>query len=154
MLADDPALMSSLTRDDHARLSRAIFDCQFEAAGLMLRLGFDEMASAADGGSALHCACWVGHVGLVDQLIARGRAPLDLPDPTYLSPPLGWAALGSAQRCAAGGDYVGVIDRLAAAGADVRARGNRRNLSLIEMADGNPRVQDALRRHGGQTAMT
>ena len=69
-------------------------------------------------------------------------------DPTHGSPPLGWAAFGSVQRRAHGADYVGVIDRLVASGADVTAAGNKFGRSLIQMAEGNPLVQAALRRHG------
>lgn len=112
-----------------------------------MRLGFDE-SSGMDGGSALHAACWVGHVRLVDTLIRRGRIPPDAEDPAYLSPPLGWAVHRSVHCQAHGADYVGVIDRLVAAGANVHARGNGRNMSLLQMASGNPVVQEALRRHG------
>jgi hypothetical protein len=101
-----------------------------------------------DGGSALHAACWMGHVVLVERMLARGGVSLDAGDPTHGSPPLGWAAFGSVQRRARGGDYVGVIDRLVAAGADVSAAGNRSGRSLVQMAEGNPSVQAALRRHG------
>jgi len=116
----------------------------------MLRLGFDPTAPGVDGGSALHAACWLGHVGLVDQLIARGDASLDAPDPTHLSPPLGWTAFGSVHRRAAGGDYPAVAARLVAAGADITARGNKENRTMVEMAKGNPPMQDALRRLGAK----
>jgi hypothetical protein len=43
---------------------------------------------------------------------------------------------------------VTVVDRLVAAGADVNAPGNGAPESLLEMANGNPAVQEALRRHG------
>jgi hypothetical protein len=51
-------------------------------------------------------------------------------------------------RRAASGDYPAVVDRLVAAGADVTATGNGEGRSLLEMAQGNPATQDALRRHG------
>jgi hypothetical protein len=114
----------------------------------MIDLGFDPLAPGMDGGSALHAACWVGNVSLVERLLARGGVPVDAGDPTHGSPPLGWAAFGSTQRRAAGGDYVGVIDRLVAAGADVTASGNKFGRSMMQMAEGNPAVQAALRRHG------
>ncbi len=72
----------------------------------MLRLGFDPRSPGVDGGSALHAACWVGHVPLVERLLALDGAPIDTPDPTHGSPPLGWAAFGSVHRRAAGGDFV------------------------------------------------
>jgi hypothetical protein len=114
----------------------------------MLDLGFDPSAPGMDGGSALHATCWMGNVALLERILARGGVPLDAGDPTHGSPPLGWAAFGSVQRRARGADYVGVIDRLVASGADVTAAGNKFGRSLIQMAEGNPLVQAALRRHG------
>ena len=114
----------------------------------MLRLGFDPAAPGQDGGTALHAACWVGSVRMVERLLARGGVSLDARDPTHDSTPLGWAAFGSVHRRARGGDYAGVVDRLVAAGADVTAVGNRNGSSLLQMAAGNPAMQAALRRHG------
>ncbi|HEX5474696.1 MAG TPA: hypothetical protein VFX12_08560 [Vicinamibacterales bacterium] len=144
----DPSMMTSLARADHSRLAHAIFDGRREAAYLMLRLGFDETAGAVDGGTALHAASWMGDVGLVEAILARGRVPVESRDPVHRSTPLGWAAFGSVHRRARGGDYAAVVDRLVAAGADIHAPGNGEPLSLLEMAEGNPDVQAALRKHG------
>jgi len=58
-------------------------------------------------------------------------------------------ALVTAQRRdAAGGEYPAVADTLVAAGADIRAAGNGAGLTLVTMAQGNPAMQEALRRHG------
>jgi hypothetical protein len=72
----------------------------------------------------------------------------DARDPTHQSTPLGWAAFGSVHRRSAGADYAGVVDRLVAAGADIAALANGEGRTLIEMAQGNPEMQAALRRHG------
>ena len=77
-------------------------------------------------------------------------SPVESRDPIHLSTPLGWAAFGSVHRKADGGDYPAVVDRLVAAGADISAPGNGEPLSLIAMAEGNPVVQAALRRHGAK----
>jgi len=146
-LAEEPGLLPSLSPHDHGRLAHAIFVERFDAAGLMLDLGFDATASGVDGGSALHAACWVGHVPTVERLLALGRVPLEQRDPTHQSTPLGWAAFGSVHRRARGADYLGVADRLVAAGADIGALGNARS-TLLDMAKGNPAMQDTLRRHG------
>jgi ankyrin repeat protein len=146
----EPSLLTSMSRDAHAHLAHAIFHERFAAAALMLHLGFDPAAPGVDGGSALHAACWVGNVDMVDRLIARAAVPLDARDPTHGSTPLGWAAFGSVHRRARGSDYVGVIDRLVAAGADVTAAGNGAGRTLIQMAEGNAAVQQALRRLGAQ----
>jgi ankyrin repeat protein len=147
-IEQDPSLLTSLTRADHSRLARAIFDGRAEAAHLMLRLGFDETAGGVDGGTALHAASWMGDVGLVEAILQRGRVSIETRDPTHSSTPLGWAAFGSAHRRAPGGDYAGVIDRLVAAGADIHAPGNGKRASLVQMAEGNAEVQAALRKHG------
>ena len=148
LLDADASLLSSLTRDVHGHLAQAIFHRHDRAAELMLRLGFDETAPGVDGGTALHAACWVGNVGVVEILLERGRVNVDARDPTHLSTPLGWAAFGSVHRRARGADYVAVVDRLVAAGADISAPGNGENRSLLAMAEGNDAVQEALRRHG------
>jgi ankyrin repeat protein len=148
MLAEAPSLLASLTPDDHAHLAVAIFHERFEAAGLMLRFGFDPAAPGVDGGSALHAACWVGHVATVERLLALGGVALDARDSTHQSTPLGWAAFGSVQRRAAGADYAAVAERLVAAGADITAVGNGKGRTLVAMAQGNPAMQDALRRLG------
>lgn len=144
----DPSLLTSLSRADHSRLAHAIFDGRRQAARLMLRLGFDDTAGGVDGGTALHAACWMGDVEMVDKILRRGRVPVETRDPVHHSTPLGWAGFGSVHRHASGGDYSAVIDRLVAAGADIHAAGNGEPLSLIAMADGNPEVQATLRRHG------
>lgn len=148
LVAADPTLLASLSRAEHGHLAQAIFHGAFEAAHLMLDLGFDPAAPGVDGATALHTACWVGNVRLVEGILELGAVPLDAPDPTHQSPPLGWAAYGSAQRRAPGGDYPAAAQRLVAAGADIRATGNLHGRTLIEMANGNPEMQEALRRLG------
>ena len=148
VLAEAPSLLPSLTPEDQGHLAQAIFHERFDAADLMLSLGFDPAAPGIDGGTALHAACWVGSVRMVERLLARGGVPLDARDPTHQSTPLGWTAFGSVHRRAAGADYPAVADRLVAAGADITAIGNGEGRTLLAMAQGNPAMQEALRRHG------
>jgi ankyrin repeat protein len=150
LLAAHPTLLPSLSREDHGHLAHAIFHEAFAAAHLMLDIGFDPTAPGADGGTALHAACWVGNVPLVERLIALGHVPLDARDPTHGSTPLGWASFGAVHRRARGGDYPGVAERLVAAGADIAAAGNGQGLSLLQMAGANPAMQEALRRLGAR----
>ena len=148
LLADHPSLLSSMTPQEHGHLAQAIFHERFRAAELMLRLGFDPAAPGVDGGSALHAACWIGNVQMVELILTRGGVPLESRDPTHGSTPLGWAAFGSVHRHARGADYPAVADRLVAAGADINAPGNGQPLTLLEMAKGNAGMQAALRRLG------
>ena len=147
VMAADPSVLPSLLESSDGSVGHAIFHERYGAAALMLSLGFSPTAPSLDGGSPLHVASWVGHVGLVERLLEQG-VPLDEPDPTHGSTPLGWAAFGSVQRRAKGGDYCAVIDRLADAGADVGKPGNRFGRTMLEMAAGNGDAQAALRRHG------
>ena len=148
--AEDPALVPSLTREEHGHLAHAIFHQRFDAADVMITLGFDPAAPGPDGGTALHAACWVGSVRMVDRLLARGGVALDARDPTHGSTLLGWAAFGSVHRRAAGADYGAVAQRLVAAGADIHALGNRQGRSLLDMAQGNPSMQETLKRLGAR----
>jgi len=148
VIAEDPSLLPSLTPHEHGHLAHAIFHELFDAADLMLRLGFDPSGPGIDGGTALHAACWVGSVRMVDRLLAHGGVPLDARDPTHQSTLLGWAAFGSVHRRAPGADYPTVAERLVAAGADITAVGNGGGKTLLEMAQGNASMQAALRRLG------
>ena len=143
VLAANPSILSSLSAQEHAHLALAIFHERFDAAELMLRLGFDPAAPGVDGGTALHAACWVGNVRMVERLVAIGGVPLDARDPTHQSTPLGWAAFGAVHRRAAGADYPAVVGRLVAAGADIGAIGNGEGRTLLSMAQGNPTMQEA-----------
>jgi len=143
-----PSIMGSLTSDEHGRLAVTIFYEHFPAAEVMLALGFDPAAPGIDGGTALHAACWVGNVRMVERILERGRVALDARDPTHQSTPLGWTAFGSVHRRAKGADYAAVAERLVAAGADITAVGNKEGRSLVSMADGNTAMQGALRRLG------
>lgn len=148
VLAEDPSLLSSMSSREHGRLALAIFHERFDAAELMLRLGYDPAAPGVDGGTALHAACWVGNARMVERLLAHGGVPLDARDPTHQSTPLGWAAFGSVHRRAPGADYPAVAGQLVAAGADITAIGNGEGRTLLGMAQGNPAMQEALRRLG------
>jgi len=149
-LAQDASLLQSLTRADHGKLAIAIFHGRFGAAELMLRAGLDPAAPGVDGGSALHAACWVGNVEMVERLLARGGVAIDARDSTHQSTPLGWTAFGSVHRRAAGGDYPGVAARLVEAGADIAAVGNGEGRTLLDMAKGNLAMQAALRQLGAK----
>jgi len=150
LLAKEPTLLDVLSREDHGRLAVAIFFEHFDAADLMLRVGFDPAAPGVDGGTALHAACWVGSLRMVEAVLARGGVPLDARDPTHKSTPLGWAAFGSVARRAQGADYLAVAERLVAAGADITALGNGQGRTVVEMAKGNVQMQEVLRAVGAK----
>lgn len=145
IIASQPNVLSTLSKHDQSLIAHAAHFFKTDAVKLMLDLGFDPAATSVDGGSTLHQACWVGSVEIVDMLLKDGRSDLNLPDPTHKSRPISWAAYGSVHRREAKGDYVEVIRRLARAGADLQARGNLNDTSLVQMAEGNPSIQALLR---------
>jgi ankyrin repeat protein len=134
--------MATLRPEDHAMLAHAVHHQCDTAVRLLFELGFDPAAGGTDGGTALHQAAWVGRADYVELLLPRCASIVSQPDPTHHSTPLGWAAYGSVHRCNEKGDYVRTIEVLAAAGADLSRPG------LLSAADGNTRVQEALRKLG------
>lgn len=146
-LRDEPALLKKLQPEDHALLACAAIQNRTDAVKLMLELGFDPMARALDGGSALHMAAWVGNCTMIQELLQR-NADLHQLDPTYGASPLSWAAYGSVHRKCEGSDYAAAIELLVRSGADVKIPGNKYGSTMVGMADGNPQIQDLLRRLG------
>lgn len=144
-LSEDPSVVRSLTPAEHGQLAQAIFYGRAAPAKLMLDLEFDPAGPGVDGGSALHAACWRGNVGLVDRLVAQ--VSVELRDPTHGSTPLGWTAFGSVHCADPNGDYVAIVDRLVAAGANITAPANGSGDSLVDLAEGCPAVQEAVRQH-------
>ena len=47
-----------------------------------------------------------------------------------------------------GGNYAGAIESLVSAGADIKAPGNKFGAAILGMAEGNPEIQEILRRLG------
>lgn len=115
MVADDPALIGSLSKEQQSLLAHAAFHNRVKAVRLMLSLGFDPAAKGQAGGSVLHCAAWVGNVEMVEMLLKR-NVDLHLKDPTHHGTPLGWARHG-AEHSGWPADHAGVIKLLLAAGA-------------------------------------
>ncbi len=149
LVAADPTLLASLSRAEHGHLAQAIFHERLRrrASDARPRL---RSGSPRSGRRRRRCTPPAGWATSAwwSASSSCGAVPLDAPDPTHQSPPLGWAAYGSVHRRAPGGDYPAVAERLVAAGADIRATGNLHGRTLVEMANGNPEMQEALRRLG------
>jgi ankyrin repeat protein len=136
----DPSIMSLLTREDHGLLAVAIFYEHVPAAEVMLSLGFDPAAPGIDGGSALHAACWVGHVRMVERLIERGGVELDARDPEHAARVDG-VRIGAPPRA-----RLGLPHRRRAAGG--RRRGHQRHRQrpgALAAVDGGGQHGDAGR---------
>lgn len=146
-LREDSSLPAALTTQDHSLIAYAAMHNRIDSVKLMVELGFDPMARGMDGGTVLHMAAWVGNVELIQLLLNRG-VDIHVLDPTHGSSPLSWAAYGSVNRRPTGGDYAGAIELLVRAGADIKAPGNKYGGTMLQMAEGNPQVQEVLRRLG------
>jgi ankyrin repeat protein len=97
-LADDPALVEQVTRDEPAAIVRAAASGNTDAVALMLDLGFARDAHAGDDGATpLHAAAYAGSADAVRLLLDRG-AQIEARDTTWESTPLGWAVVGSGER--------------------------------------------------------
>jgi ankyrin repeat protein len=139
ILSESPQIIASMSPQHHGLFAHAVHHQRDEAVRLMLEVGFDPAAPGTDGGTALHQAAWVGRPDYVELLRPKAAAIINEPDPTHKGVPIGWAAYGSVHRCNPKGDYVRTIELLAAAGAHVGP-------ALLKSAEGNPTVQEALRR--------
>lgn len=132
--------------------SRAIADAaqagRIETVRLLLLAGIDPMSTGMDSGSALHTACWFGHVDIVELLI--DKVPLEMRDQVHGSAPLGWAVHGSHWCHNAKGDYPKVVEMLLEAGADVSAPANRNGDSILKQAGKREDVKEVLRRYGAK----
>jgi ankyrin repeat protein len=119
LLREHPGLVAELASAERRALADAAWTPAPAAVALMLELGFDPATPGQDGGSALHCAAWVGSAAAVEAILRhpRGRALVEVRDPTHGGTPLGWCLHGASNRGAAGGDYAGVTRLLLDAGA-------------------------------------
>lgn len=89
------------------------------AVTMMLDLGFDiDARGGHHGATALHAAAGSGSVELVRLLVERG-ADIEIPDRTWQSSPLDWAAVGSGMHLGENPhpDWVATVRTLIAAGA-------------------------------------
>jgi len=150
LMLESPAIAADFSPADHALLSFAILHDKTAAVKLMLDIGLDpKLSHGIDGGTALHMAAWVGNVETIHMLLQRGMQ-IDALDPEHGATPLSWAAYGSVNRRCETGDYAGAITSLVAAGADIKLPGNKYGTTMLEMADGNPAIQEVLRGLGAQ----
>jgi ankyrin repeat protein len=122
LLARHPDLARSLGPADHGLLTSAAWRGNADAVRTMLKAGFNVAAKGKDGETALHCAAWMGYLPIVKILLEAG-APVEISEPQYHAPPLGWALHGSVNSRDREGkplnpeaDYPGIVAALLAAG--------------------------------------
>lgn len=144
ILKAHPEVRGEITPKDSRAVAAAAQEGRAEVVRLLLEAGFDPTAPGMDSGTALHVACWFGHLPVVRMLL--DRVPLELPDAHHGSPPLGWACHG-AQWCRnERGDYPGVVEALLAAGADPAAPANTGGTPMLDQAGNREDVKAVLRK--------
>lgn len=106
------------------------------------------LTDAQDQASALHWAAYCGRDLLVDRLI-QAQAPLDLPDRSHGSTPLGWALHALASMNKANLHHQpACLHLLVRAGADIHALNRLAREQLFALADEHKELKDALLRAG------
>jgi ankyrin repeat protein len=113
--------MANLGPAEHGLLAHEAWLANAGAVALMLELGFDPASRSPNGGTALHCAAWMGSSECVAIVLKypAGRALVDTRDPTFGATPLGWCTHGSRNNGRQGADYAGVARLLIEAGARI-----------------------------------
>lgn len=103
-----------------AALIMAAWYDRAEVVALLLDHGLDAGARDGEGRTALHVAAYQGFVALAELLVGR-RAPLDVVDDTYGTPPFVWAMHAwLAEKRKRDDDYRAVLRLLARAGATIK----------------------------------
>ena len=149
--SENEAFVKSILRDsppmDFGADSRAITEAaqagKTKTVELLLEAGLDPTTPGMDSGTALHVACWFGHIDVVKLLV--DKVPLDLKDAHHGSPPLGWACHGSQWCRNPKGDYVNVVKTLIEAGADPSAPANSGGTTMLAQAGDREDVKQAIR---------
>jgi hypothetical protein len=119
LLAENPALFSTLPPTDLATLANAARDNHTGIVRAMINAGWPVDARGQHFATPLHWAGWNGNAEMAADLIAA-RAPLDIKGDEFDGTPLHWTVYGSVNGWRrATGDYAGTAERLIAAGATV-----------------------------------
>jgi ankyrin repeat protein len=94
VLDESPGLLDRLGPSERDALGLALTAGRYDAARLMIALGWPLTQEGEWGGTPLHWAAWNGHTEMVRLLIAAG-APVNQRDSRYGSSPIAWCAHGS-----------------------------------------------------------
>ena len=124
LIAERPDIMAKLGAAERGALAHEAWLDNASAVALMLELGFDPAARSPNGGTALHCAAWMGSAECVEAVLRypAGRGLIDVRDPAFGSTPLGWCTHGARNSGKRNADYAGVARLLIAAGARIEPR--------------------------------
>jgi len=121
LIAEHPDMMAKLGAAERGALAHEAWLRNAPAVALMLELGFDPASLSPNGGTALHCAAWMGSSECVASILGypAGRVLVDVRDPTFRATPLGWCTHGARNSDPSGKDHAGVARLLIDAGARV-----------------------------------
>jgi ankyrin repeat protein len=146
VLAENPDLLTTLGVSERDALGLALTSGQFDAARLMIALGWPLTEDGEWGGTPLHWAAWNGFVDVVRLLLAAG-APVNQRDSRYGSSPIAWCAHGS-RFCGRANDedYPAIVHLLLDAGATRPEAYNQWNEAPESLA--RPSVVAVMRARG------
>ncbi len=117
LLAQSPALATSLPPAARRHLAHAARNNDLAAVRLMLMAGFPVHGVSQHHATALHWAAWHGNAEMV-QLIMRHQPKLEDIENDFKATPLGWATHGSENGWhKEKGDYASTVEALIKAGA-------------------------------------
>jgi ankyrin repeat protein len=140
ILAENPALKSSISAELLDRIVAAAMNNKTEVVRFMLGVGWPVNSMDSQRVTALHWAAFHGNSQLARVLLEAG-APIGIADKTHQALPLGWATFGSLHGWhASSGDYAGVVKLLLDAGATPPP--------TLKDSDASPAVIDVLREYG------
>jgi ankyrin repeat protein len=112
-----PDLLASASSEDGEVFVQSAARNDLGCVRLMAECGFPLGTLGESGVSALHVAAWHGLVDMVHVLL-EFHAPVNLPDATYVSSPLAWAAHGSKNCRNADDTYCAIVTALLNADAN------------------------------------
>jgi hypothetical protein len=119
LLAQHPALITTLSADDRRHVAVAARNNRTEAVRTMLAAGFPVDATGQHEGTPLHWAAFHGNAAMTREILGY-HPPLEKRDRDFEGTPLDWAIHGSQHGWhAKTGDYPAVTELLCAAGAKI-----------------------------------
>ena len=148
MLDETPGLANTGNNEEDRILADVAGRPQPERVRFLLDHGASLSATALDGGTALHQACWFGQPENARMLIAAG-SDLEFFDSCHNSSPLGWAVHGS--RFSGGAEevqekYAALVEQLLVAGSKLHYPNEPESDAYRErlMRDASAKIQSLL----------
>lgn len=141
MLANDPALVSKLSPQDHRVLYVAAGEGNAAAVRIMLEAGFDITVQGDSNETPAHIAAFRGDIETIKALL-EFNPPLEDARNMYEGTVMGWTIHGSANGPKPNGNYPAVVEALLKKGAILKE---------YQLSLGSPQVCEVLQRYWHKT---